>query len=311
MELFTDTIPYKELFTGLKAGPFNDLNNATIDRDKNNSISGESFRVQIKGDRTQQGVTSNVFKVEDFDETKIEFSLYREHNIALSVYLFNSETQRTTPFVLPKLTTNQWQHITLNIPSEPLLAGQYQFIIVQPEALPTTWWIDTVSVYERSINWAGRSVIDDPWKNNLAPWTPFKDFVNQDNSGILFAERGNKLQVRARALRQNIRISRIQFKPLYSQLGRLVWPENEIQGAHSVSIDSVVTAQNVKLSYNIISESSGNSIILAEWNLGDETYKVGSVINHTYDKAGTYTVSLVTTDKDGFRNIVTKDVVIA
>jgi hypothetical protein len=170
------------------------------------------------------------------------------------------------------------------------------------------WWVDNVSVYERSISWAGRAVISDPWKNNIAPWTPYKDFVNQDNSGVLFAERGNQLQVRARALQQNTRISRVQIKPQYAQLGRLVWPENEIQGAHLTSIDSTISVKSVRLSYTVV--SGNNSIVLAEWNLGDGSYRVGSVVDYTYDEGGVYTVSLITTDKDGYRNIATQQIAI-
>jgi hypothetical protein len=305
-ELFTDTIPHKELFTGFSVGPFNDSTDTTVDRDKSQSISGESFRITTRGNKTQQGVTSNAFKVENFNETKIELNLYRALDVELNALLINNETQRITSFVLPRLAVNQWQRIILNVPNQPILAGQYKFAILQPDAIPAIWWIDNVSIYERSISWAGRAVVDDPWKNNIAPWTPYKDFVNQDNSGVLFAERGNQLQVRARALRQNTRISRVQFKPLYAQLGRLVWPENEIQGAHLISINSTVLARNVRLSYTVV--SGNNSIVLAEWNLGDGSYRVGSVIDYVYDKVGTYTVSLITTDKDGFRNIATQQI---
>lgn len=53
-------------------------------------------------------------------------------------------------------------------------------------------------------------------------------------------------------------------------------------------------------------DTDGGAITNYYWNLGDGTTKTGSIINHSYSSAGTFSVSLTVTDDEGQNNYISQ-----
>ena len=185
-------------------------------------------------------------------------------------------------------------------------------LLLQPFSGASTWWIDNPHIVERGVIWDGRGVTDDAWNTRPANWIPFFDNYNNDNGGVMFDRRGTQLQVRGRARRQDARIDRIQFKPKYAELGRLIWaadqPTPSFNPTANFSSASIGT-RKVRLT-STSTPFSGNFIVNNEWNFGDGGVGVGPVVEHTYAANGTYSVNLVTTDNHGNQGTFTNTVAV-
>jgi hypothetical protein len=227
-ELFAGTSPNTEHYESFVPGFYNRADFSTVARDTSHSTTGESWRIQDYGKQVFQGVETNPFTITDFTNTEISFDLfYPSSSIqagnTVSVALLDEFRQRSIPLLMPQIVPDQWQHIRILMPiDKPIVTGQYRILIYGAIAQPTTWWIDDMSVFTRTVAWEGRAVIDDAWGSNDARWTPFLNVLNRDSGGILFPNRGTTLQVRAKGLSQSATINRIHFKPKYAELGRLI-----------------------------------------------------------------------------------------
>lgn len=312
-ELFASGSPNIEHFQSFVPGPYNAID-TTVARDAGRSTSGLSYRVDSLGTTPNQGLSTNYFLISDLHDTEIQFDLWypAEAAVAPLIPYLVDRFRRIIPLSMPRVVPDQWQHVRIVPPfGQTIITGTYQFVLFQPTAIASSWWVDSPTVFSRSIVWEGRAVVEDPWQSNDARWVPFRNVLNSDSGGILFARRGSQLQVRAKATQQAAHIDRIQFRPKYAELGRFV--DATVAAPKVLPTASftsgVVTGRTIR--FTDTSVDSDGFIVATEWNFGDGTTGIGSVVDHTYVAAATYNVTVVTMDNNGNRSSATTGVVVA
>jgi hypothetical protein len=320
-----------------------------LTRDKSRSLSGESFRVDTNGTEKDVGITTDLIEFIDFTQAEIRFFIWfageprtvetieDKHQASFpgprkfppffpskGYVTFNqemlgnitaqlvSEEGTVIPLPMPELETNQWQEVTMRLPtSEIVQTGKYYMQIIQPTLTASSWWVDSISIFERSVQWSARSTVSDAWNSNYAPWTDFREIVNVNRKGILLSPRGKELQLRAQALRQNAIIKTPKIIPRYASLGRLVWPEEQLTGKIPPTAAFKITAESVKtFKFTDESTESTGAIVSREWSYGDGEFSAGNqlITEHTYALEGTYYVTLITIDRNGLRDEATHTV---
>lgn len=350
-QLFADFTGNEELWNqGFNITPANSKG-VILSRDKSRALSAESFRVDTNGTEKNVGITTDLIEFIDFSQAEIRFFLWfageprtienveikhlpslpgprkfppffpgkgfttfkQEMLSNLSAQLV-SEEGTIIPLSMPELETNQWQEVILRIPTEEIIqTGKYYVQILQPTLKASSWWIDNVSIFERSVQWSARSVVSNPWNSNYAPWTDFREIVNVNRKGILLSPRGKELQLRARALRQNAIIKSPKIIPRYANLGRLVWPEEKLTEKTPPTAVFTITPLSAR-NFKFTDESTPGtgSITFREWNFGDGSVSAGNslITEHKYILPGTYYITLITVDRNGLRNQATHSVVV-
>lgn len=324
-----------------------------LSRDKSRALSAESFRVDTNGSEHSVGITTDFINFTDFTQAEIKFFVwfageprtvetvenkhgptFPGHRVLPSPTLYPSkgfitfdqkmfsnliaqlvsEEGTVIPLPMPELETNQWQEVIMRLPTTEIVqTGLYQVQILQPTLVPSTWWIDNVSIFERVVQWSARSVVSDPWKSNYAPWTDFREIVNVNRKGIMLKPRGKELQLRARALRQNATIKTPKLVPRYASLGRLVWPEERLSGkVPPTAVFKVKGLAARTFKFTDESTEGTGAIVTREWSFGDGAFASGNslVEQHTYALAGEYAVTLITIDRNGLRSHVAHTVVV-
>lgn len=309
-QLFADFTDNKQLWDG----GFN-LYPATpsalrVTRDTARSTSGESFKVVTSGEAAYEGLATNLITFTEFDQAEIHFELWLAGEAKPFQASLVSPTGATIPFTMPKIEPNQWQLIKLQMPEEVVFqTGQYKFQILSGKNSASTWWIDSVSIFQRAVQWSARSTVDDPWHSNYAPWTDFREVINVNRQGILLFPRGKELQLRGRALVQNASIKNPRLIPRYAQLGRLVWPEEERKGLTGPSASFTKTQIEARrFGFTGTSTLGTGAIVQREWDFGDGTRRIANDISqeHTYALAGEYYVTLILTDRNGLHSQFTE-----
>jgi hypothetical protein len=266
-----------------------------------------------------QGVISNqlspdaISGITDFDNFGISFDLWFP-SAALNAHTnldpiltcaLLSSYGALVPLTLPVIQPDHWQHMILqpSLVSPYPESGIYQLVIYYNGTVGTEFWIDNVQVFERTIAWSARSVVDDPWDSNYAPWTPFRDFLNSDSNGVRFYPQGDQLQLRGQGLHQNSAVmSSPKLVPIYAELGRLVWPEtlfvtsgNQITSVMPTGLPTAaITSTQVGSTYTFnfsgagssgagaTSLSPGSTVGNWEWSFSDGTYATGIAVQHTF-----------------------------
>ena len=311
-QLFAEYSPDRDLFQGVSA-----RNGATVSFDSGRSVTGQSYKVGVTG--PGQGLTSNALLFNDFDEAEIVFNVFvpstaTRAGASLRAYLTN-EAGRTIPLTVKGITPDQWSRvrIDLSVLGDSVQTGTYRLVIANASNLTYSFWVDTkVRVFERTVTWSGRAVADDPWRSNDAKWLSFKNEVNRHSGGVQFYQRGNQLQVRGRALRQNAHIGQVKIKPRYAELGRLIFNQPATVPALTTSSTPVLTDLGSRVGQFVIDPAGfSNRVVLHEWSFGDGSIDMGANTHHTYTQTGTYPITLTTTDVYGQRIAQTGDLVIA
>lgn len=302
-----------EHFTGLNA--YRTVDEVLINRDSSRSTSGSSWRLDNLAAEAAQGVMSNSFDLEDLEDTEISFDVWytADSTNPLKAYLY-SESERLIEIPMVTVTPHQWQRVNLKVPTgHRMFTGTYRFVLLQTLGAPLSWWIDSVSIFSRSVVWDGRAIVDDPWKSNAeeARWVPFKNALNDSNAGIMFAYRGKELQVRAKAAHPSAHIDRVQFKPRYAPLGRFKPKDFARNTAAPTASFTTTNEGNRTILFTSTSTTPSGYIINNEWDFGDGTLGANTTARHTYNKAGTYTVTLVSTNSKGNSAVATVAVNIA
>lgn len=249
---------------------------------------------------------------ENYEDIEALIEITEEIMESNIVAQLESDQGTILPLGMPALETNQWQEIILRIPQDEIIqSGFWRLQILQPTNIPSSWWIDQVSIFERTVQWSARSVVSDAWNSNYAPWTDFRDIVNVNRKGVLISPRGKNLQLRARAKRQNASIKTPKIIPRYAKLGRLVWPEERLTDKTAPTAAFSIEALSSHLfEFKDESIEGTGAIVLREWNFGDGSSSTGNqlITEHNYSLKGTYYVTLVTTDRNGLRNQATHSV---
>jgi hypothetical protein len=296
IELFVSGTPDRQLVSGLNPGPYGGV--VVPDTTRQNSTDG-AFKIINPGTDPLQGVMTDQFTIDNWDETLIQFDVWfpkqaLDANAGPVVFLL-SDRGRVIQFPFPFIMADQWQTVRF-----PALAateeqtGAFRLLILQTRAnITTTWWLDNLSVVARSLTWSGRASDD-------AEWFDFKDSYNKAGDGIRLLERGFDTQVRGRALRQSAYIERIGFKPKYAELGNFVWREDAVTTAAPVAAFTHTSGN--PMHFDGSGSSSESYLIDWTWNFGDDSNVARGVkISHTYAQPGSYTVTLTVTDASGAR----------
>ncbi len=321
-ELFVGNTPNSQLYVApLNPGPFN-TTNTVISTDQKLTTTGSSNKITNTDSTPLQGIQTNSFLINDWANSGISFDVfYPAAASPLKAFLFSEDNAQQIPLVLPEIARDEWQSISIEFPLDATLTGRYKLVVIQLGSGSPNWWIDNISIFTRSVVWDGRAVADDPWKSNNAQWTPFKDIENTENGGVVFPRRGNELQIRGRALRQFAEIDRVQFLPKYAGLGNL--PAQAVGGTQgkptggSVTVSfSTVNPGTPALTRNLTASATSNygflptAAVSCQWNFGDGTTGYGDVVQHTWAAAGTYSVTLVATDRFGYQGTYTANVTV-
>lgn len=350
-QLFANFTGNEELWNqGFEITPA-DSKGVVLSRDKSRTLSGESFRVDTNGTEKDVGITTDLIEFIDFTQAEIRFFIWFagqprtvetvevKHPPAFpgprkfppffpskGYTTFNqemlgnisaqlvSEEGTVIPLPMPELETNQWQEVTISLPTDEIVqTGKYRVQILQPTLTASSWWVDNISIFERTVQWSARSVVSDPWNSNYAPWTDFREIVNVNRKGIMLSPRGKELQLRARALRQNATIKSPKIIPRYASLGRLVWPEERLTGKTAPTAEFEVKGISAR-TFKFTDESTPGTaaIVSREWSFGDGSFSAGNqlITEHNYPLPGTYYVTLVTMDRNGLRSQATHTVAV-
>ena len=278
--------------------------NVVVERDREVSTTGESWRVTDYGPYTFEGIQSNPFPITDFNQTEILLDVYYPSSgvqDASVEFFLKSQYDYLIPLPKPKIYPDQWQTVRLRTPSAHLAqTGTYRLVAVQNRPANLNWWIDNVRIFERTVSWYGRSVVEDPWAATEDDWTPFQNAANRDFGGILFQDRGRKMQIKAVGHKQESTVSKVQFKPKYAELGRFVWPENALTGRQAPTASYSTTNNGRIYTFNGFGSSDPDGMIINwYWTVSDGSVYVGPVVQHTFGQSGTYAVTLTVMDQNG------------
>ena len=234
--LYASYAPHEQLWSSWSAQ--SGQNNATplLNADTSRTISGSSTKVTIQnGAAINQGIISNILTppddalagIIDWGNSQVTFDVWFPSTglqNPLKAYLLSQDGAQIA-LTLPAITPNTWQSIVCYPPTIPpqylsvMQSGRYQLVLIYTGTQALSFWIDNVTVVERTVTWDVRA-------NSTDPWTTFQDLISSDHDGVLF-NKGTALQIRGVAHRQDdVVLAPPQIIPQYAPLGNLVWPEN-------------------------------------------------------------------------------------
>jgi hypothetical protein len=201
--------------------------NSTLAPDIYNAQSSDGSVKIISTNLT--GIASNLVELEDYEHSELVFDLFfpsdaLEAGYSISAVLINQYGLQM-PLTLTRFGGNRWTTITAPLlPVSNQQTGSHQVALYQsgPTTGTVTWWVDNLYVRRQSVAWSGRATANDPWGRDNA-WMDFKNHINSETDGIMFAHRGNWLQVRGQALTDDAVIKKVFVRPKYAELGRMVW----------------------------------------------------------------------------------------
>lgn len=291
----------RKLFESVSASPWG----GDVITETEKSRSGSGFRIKASQGIPLQGVQSNPFVIDDFDNTEISFDVFfPSYAVAagsnLEAFLYG-QNARIVNLNLGGFVTDQWHTVKAYLRNDLLQGGTYRLMLVQSlPATETTWYLDNISIIARSLEFSGRAVRPDAWNMRPDNWVPFKNTTNSIQSGTIFAERGNEIQIKGRALRQDAYIHEMKTLPKYAELSGFSWPdEEEAQTTFPVAVISA-SASGRLVSFDASSSSNtGGANVAWYWSFGDGNYDYGVSVNHRYTFSGTYEVTLVVIDEKG------------
>lgn len=164
-------------------------------------------------------VNDPVSGISDFNNLLIKFAIWSPFSFidqeepTFQGYLIGK--YQTIPLNIFISQPNQWNFFSYTFYGQEAnyINGIYQLAIYANADVAYTWWIDAISVSQYTISWGATN---DP----LVAFTNANSIMNNPNSGIVFMQPGNQLQVRAQALTQDAFITdQIRIVPKYQTLG--------------------------------------------------------------------------------------------
>lgn len=298
-----------ELYDGINASYWG----GTIELDPNKSVTGKAIKVSALDNKPLQGVMTNELEFDDFEETTIDLNIWFpkvavDAGARLEAFLLG-ENIRLVPLHVGITKTDQWSSLHFNLTEgRDIQPGRYRLVLLQTVAsIPTIWWLDQISIRTRVTKWSARPHQGGAWGFTDPGWTPFRDTVNKIHGGVIFAERGNSLQIRGEARRQGARIQTIKATPKYVELGRFVWAEDkaaQIYGMPTVSFTTTTSGTTVT-----VDGGASTGAILYQWDFGDGARDFGVTSSNTY-LPGSYPITLTIVDAQGQRISSTQTVTI-
>jgi hypothetical protein len=272
----------------------------SIDPDQAASATGKAFKIVHTAGVGLQGIQTNSFLLDTFADLKIAFSIKHPAPQTLEFFLYG-EQGTIIPLTTTPIDKNKWTQVYAAIPDDLIQTGNYSLVVMEPLASQnTTWWIEGINILVSLVKWWARGQKADAWgMAGEDQWIPFGETVNKANSGVVFEEYGTSLQVRGRILRQPGEIHEFTAIPKYAELGRFVW-EDEAPDLGYPPVSSFTTSISSRtVTFTSTATDPESQIVNWNWNFGDDSADSGPGVAHTYDKAGSYVVTLTVTDHMG------------
>lgn len=233
--LFTTNSPPQEFFEKVGPGPYN-VAGTSITYNPSKYTTGNAVEINGADISPLQGIQTNLFYIENFNDLDIKFDIYCSDTSSSPIaFLLSQSRSNFIPLLTKTIKVGQWNSVEAYIPewryvgayltsTNVFLNGSYSLVILRPDVHISPWWIDNIRIQIPTVVWDGRGEVGTAWDTGSAekPWTPFKDIVNDQSNGIVFPERGTTLQIRAKGLTQESSIARIEVKPKYTELGRII-----------------------------------------------------------------------------------------
>ena len=196
------------------------------------------YSVSNNGVNIWQGVQTNKFKIENFEDFYATFDVnIPESGSDLVCLLYNEDTNKFLDLNVPIFNKNQWDSVKIIANNDKFLPGYYRLVIAQKDSSSQVLWnIKNVSIKQRVINWDLRSYVNESNQNDNNDWvrdyfinvTPSNDFTKttNKNDGVVFAKSGSSLQARAQAVNPYVEIHNFEIHPDYATLGNFKWRDN-------------------------------------------------------------------------------------
>jgi hypothetical protein len=279
---------------------------STLTFDPSASTGGKAIKIVTTPLESLQGVMTNDFVIDDPKNIRISLDLkFPSTEVSGSglIAFLLGKYDSIIPIRLSPYVTGTWSHVKAYIADDVIFeTGQYRLVLVQSMPIvATTWWIENLFIKTSTVKWSARSYASDPWNLAGDRWQPVDFTLNSLNGGVVFKEPGNGLQIRAQALRQDAEIHEYKAIPQYATLGRMVWDdEAPSPGEAPVGLEILTSKEGLEVTFTGVALDNDGSIVAYYWSFGDDTYDSGKAVTHTYDREGSYVVTL--TVKDNFGN---------
>ncbi len=176
--------------------------------------------------RTTSGLMTSNFLVEDWKHSYIKAWIWVGSNVSYETqpYVLMESTsldENDEPIQfrinLERLQPSQWNEIYIDLlPYRNAYANLFYrlSVLVPQDAGIGAFWVDDLTVGQRTIEWEARTEPGNPWRS-------FRGLVNDPFGGIHFPpeERGRNLQIQATALTPTAKIINYKLIPRYAELG--------------------------------------------------------------------------------------------
>lgn len=278
----------------------------------------EAFKIRNAATLPLQGIQSNEVFLDDFEHWEIQFSLLVSQRAldAGSIEAFLWDSRQAIEIPIGDIKGGAWHPIRVRLSdiAPDFIPGTYRLVLVQSTiGTPNDWYVDAISFLRDTMKWEGRAFnTPNPW---IDPdnWISFRSAINDPNHGVLFTERGRTLEIRGQALRQPAQISQLRIEPKYAELGRLVWEDQELVQLpiELPTSDFDYSVSDKTVAFSSTSTDPNGRIISHSWSFGDGGRDTGASVSHTYERAGTYPVTLIVVDNNGDTDSLTQNVVVA
>lgn len=215
--------PPIELYSSIDESPFNRVNSYFMAENKRVAANSTSSYKVFNSEGNLQGLKTNDFEIEDFEDIKIEFNLYKQlASQRISVYLYQKERDVIMPFYTPDVIEGSWQNIKFELTNDFHPSGIYSLLIVEDNAQSgSTWWVDNITIQKKTMHWSARSYSNGINEIGADDWLTIDPIINGSSSGAQFATSGKELQIQGLAKSQTAAITELNYIPKYATLGNL------------------------------------------------------------------------------------------
>lgn len=219
VQIITESNARKEIASGITTSPFN-VATSLVSPDTKKNGSSRCYRID-NAFGTWQGITTDLFVIEDFKDVRISFKLFTTvDNQTVSAMLYGVDKNVIIPLTLPDYNPNQWNLVDLIVEGENHLNGSYKLIIGEPSAQSgSTWWIDQVSIIRDQMSWYARSYSNGINEIGADDWIQTNQAMDSQYAGAVFTNAGTELQVKGLAKTPYVELSKINVIPKYATLG--------------------------------------------------------------------------------------------
>jgi hypothetical protein len=213
--------PSWNLLTEIAESPFN-TQESKFEPEQKRVVSGstESYRV-INSAGALQGLASNLFEIDDFEDININFSIYKNLDTQeISAALYDPIRDVLVPVYVAPFAAGKWQQVNLIFENEKHPAGRYQLLIVEMNAESgSKWWADNIQINRHHIKWLGRSYLNGPTNTGADDWINLNPVINNATAIASFWNAGKELQIEGLAKTQYAFLNDINVVPRYATLG--------------------------------------------------------------------------------------------